>query len=135
MTARPTPRRRRNARGFSLIEVLFALAVIGLALGAAAEVLRDGIAGQRIASDLDTALALAQGEIDTAGGDGNLKPGATAGQFGRFQWRVVVTPYDDPDAPPATMRLFRIEADIAWRDGARARHFAVSTLRLAQETP
>ncbi|HXQ51652.1 MAG TPA: prepilin-type N-terminal cleavage/methylation domain-containing protein [Stellaceae bacterium] len=122
-----------RAHGFSLIEILFALAIIGLALGAAAGVFRNGLIGHATASDLDTALALAEGRIAEAGGAQSLRPGETRGEFGRFRWRLSVARYDDREAPPPTLRLFRIEAQIEWSDGPRQRQFDVATLRLAHE--
>jgi hypothetical protein len=115
--------------------VLFALAVIGLALGAAATVFRNGLIGQKTASDLDTALTLAEGRIAEAGAAGPLRPGESQGAFGRFQWRVTVARYDDKDVSLPDFQLFRIEAQVAWSDGPRRRQFALATLRLAPETP
>jgi len=129
----------RSRGGFSLIEVLVALAVIGLALGTAATVYGNGALGHEAARDADTALSLAQEKLAAAGVTETLQPGTTAGMFaGRFAWRLAVAPYDDrdrADTPPAPFGLYRIDATIAWRDGRRRHEIALETLRLARVRP
>jgi general secretion pathway protein I len=127
----------RRASGFSLVEVLFALAVAGLALGATASAFRNGLMGHAAAGDVDTALALAQEKLAGAGISEKLQPGETRGAFGRFRWQLDIAPYRDPDgdAAAAPLRLYRVEAAVTWRDGGRERHFALSTLRLGAATP
>ena len=133
--------RRSSAdpRGFSLIEVLVALAIVGLALGAAAAVFGNGLAGHEVASDVDTALAAAEEKLAGAGIAEALHPGHAEGVFAdRYDWRVAVMPYEDKataDAPPSGFRLFRIEATVRWREGLRHRQVTLETLRLAREPP
>jgi general secretion pathway protein I len=123
--------------GFSLVEVLFALAVVGLALGATATVLQSGLMGHGIARDSDTALALAEAKLAAAGVEDKLLPGETHGSFDRYRWSLAVAPYDDKDSESGAspLRLFRIEARIAWRDGLRTRELALATLRLGRAPP
>ena len=143
-------RSSRRDIGFTLIEVLVALAVAGLALAAIAGVLGTGVLGHETAADVDTALAVAEERLASAEAVATMRPGRSAGNYaGRFDWQVLVAPYDDSDrgtspaaAPsplpgPAnpTMRLFRIEAAVAWRDGRRQRQLALSTLRLLPAPP
>ncbi len=128
----------RRAAGFSLIEVLFALAVVGIALGTAASVFGNGILGYAAARDVDTALALAQGKLAAAGVTAPLQPGVSDGVFaGRFAWRLSVARFDDSAAPPppAPFGLYRIDASVAWREGPRRREIALSTLRLVAAPP
>jgi general secretion pathway protein I len=132
-------RRCSNARqaGFTLIEVLAALAIAGLALGAAATIVRDGLFAHAVAGDVDTALALAREKIAAAGVTAPLHDGADQGVFAdRFAWRLVVSRYDDAATPAsAAQRLYRIAATITWRDGGRGREVALATLRLAPDQP
>jgi general secretion pathway protein I len=126
----------KPSAGFSLIEVLFALAVVGLVLGATASLIGNFRLGHAAASDLDAALALARNELAEAGADAPLAPGVRDGRDGRFAWRLAVARFTDGDnAPPPGLGLYRIEAQIAWRDGAALRRIALSTLRLAPAPP
>ena len=135
-------RERRGATaGFSLVEVLVALVVIGLALAAAAGVLRTGLLGHEAASGADAALALAEEKIAAAGVTEPLRPGHRGGVFAdRFQWQVSVEPYReksslDIDKSISEVQLYRIAVTVAWRDGSRQRQLALDTLRLGAAPP
>jgi general secretion pathway protein I len=125
----------RRAAGFSLVEVLFALAIVGLMLGATASVFRNGLMGHENASDVATAIALAEEKIEAAGVTQTLRPGDSTGEFGRFRWRLSIAAYADQEAPPPDLRLFRIAVEVEWRDGLRQRRFGLATLRLAEAPP
>lgn len=115
------------------MEVLFALAIVGLTLGTAATVFRNGLSGHAAAGDVDTAIALAEEKIAAAGVSEALQKGETHGLFAdRFAWRVAVAPYEDKaQQTPSSFKLYRLDAEVAWRDGLRQRRIALGTLRLA----
>ena len=130
------------AAGFTLIEVLVALAIVGLAMTAIANVFGNGAVGQETASDTQTALALGEERLTLASAAAVLRPGTDKGTFdGRFTWRTTVTRYvDDGDPkqatqPAPTLSLYRVAVDIVWRDGHRSREFALWTLRLGTAVP
>lgn len=136
--------RAGNAGGFTLIEVLVALVVTGLALSAIAGVFGNGLLGAQASSEVATALTLANGEIASAGVVEPLRPSNSSGSFaGRFLWHLWITPYDDPqareastvDAPLPTLRLYRVEVAVAWSEGTRRRQLTLSTLRLGPAPP
>jgi general secretion pathway protein I len=125
--------------GFTLIEVLVALAIIGLALGALAGVFSTGLAGHETASAAEAALAVAEEQLALASAE--PRPGAASGVFAnRFAWHTAITPYADsdakaPDAPSALPSLYRIAVSVAWHDGRRTREVSLSTLRLGAAAP
>jgi general secretion pathway protein I len=135
MSAKPGP-----AAGFTLIEVIVALAVVGLALGAIAGVFSNGLLGHQVAADADAALALAEERLALTEATEILRPGASSGRFAdRFDWQTTIAPFDDaPDPAPRpaiSLRLYRIAVSVAWRDGHRSRQLALSTLRLGPPPP
>jgi general secretion pathway protein I len=122
-----------RAAGFTLIEVLVALAIVGLALAAIAGVFSQGLIGHETASDAEAALALAEERLALAGS--TLQPGASSGTFaGRFAWKTTVSPYAEgdktADPPNALPRLYSVAVSVAWQDGHHSRQVALSTLRL-----
>jgi len=130
------PDRNTGAGGFSLIEVLAALVVVGLALAAAGGVFRTGLLGHEVAVGADAALALAEEKIASAGVSEPLRPGRSGGLFGnRFQWQVSIESYQEASStgfeqPGSTLQLYRIAVTVSWRDGPRQRALALDTLRL-----
>lgn len=134
------PERCRSG-GFTLIEVLVALAIVGLALSAAAGTIGGGLASHEAARDAAEALAIAEDQIAQIGaGDSLHRETRTGTAAERFGWQLVIVPYDDPQAdrfaePPALFRLFRVTATVSWQDGHRQRQVALGTLRLGRVPP
>jgi general secretion pathway protein I len=124
-----------GSSGFSLIEVLFALAMIAVALGTAATLLNNGLLAARTSSDVAAALALADEKLAEAGVSTPLQPGSASGVFGRFTWSVTVAPYDDSESASQRLQLYRIDARIGWRDGIQRRQFALATVRIGPPLP
>jgi len=125
----------RSEAGFSLIEVLIALAIVGLALGAIATVYGNGYLSHGAAADVDTALALAEQKLNATGITEKLRIGHEEGGFDdRFRWQLTVGKFDDRETTrdgDVPLRLFRVGITVRWRDGLRERQIALSTLRLA----
>jgi general secretion pathway protein I len=130
----------RSEGGFTLLEVLIALAIIGLALGAVASVFGVGLTAHETTSAAETALAVAEEQLTLAAA--TPRPGAANGVFAnRFAWQTTVAPYSDPEtkaapgAPSVLPPLYRIAVSVAWHDGRRAREVSLSTLRLGTSSP
>lgn len=126
--------RRQKEEGFTLIEVLVALAIIGMALGALAGIFGLGITGHETASEAEAALAVAEERLALAAAA--PRPGTAKGVFGsRYAWQTTVAPYQDSDgkatdAPATLPPLYRVAVSVAWHDGRHTREVSLSTLRL-----
>jgi prepilin-type N-terminal cleavage/methylation domain-containing protein len=134
--------RREKNFGFTLIEVLVALAIVGLALATISGVFSSGLVAHEAASDTEQALAVAEERLALAGADATLRPGIDKGIFaGRFAWQTTISPYQEGGgAKPINQqkdepRLYRIAVSVLWRDGHRSRELALSTLRLGAVAP
>lgn len=122
----------RNAqRGFTLIEVIVAFAVLALALVIVLGTLSNASRQVRWSDDAGRAALHAQSLLDYTGVAETLVPGRSDGVFedGRYRWTLDVAPWHEPlaqgEAPqpvdPAAPRLLRLALDVYWGDGREVR--------------
>lgn len=113
-------------RGFTLIEVIVAFAVLALALAIVLGTLANASRQVRWSDDAGRAALHAQSLLDDTGVAGTLVPGRRQGVFedGRYRWTLEVVPWREPaaegEAPPpvdpAAPRLLRLALDVRWGD-------------------
>lgn len=132
----------RIARGFSLLEVIIAFAVLALCLTLLMSSLGDALGGVRWAAQDQRALAWAQSHLDQMGVLGPLELGEREGDWedGGFRYVEKVSLVPDPlplppSASPITPAapsqvLVHIQLDVRWGSGEGREHLSVSTLRL-----
>lgn len=141
----PTQRRNRlRGAGFTLIETLVALAIVGMVTTAIAGVFGSGLLGNQVSDGVAAALSLAETQMAAAGITEPLAVQQKEGTFAeRFHWRLTVALYDDPQKGPflsaapakGPLRLYRVAVAVDWREGWRQREIALDTLRLAPAPP
>lgn len=130
-------------RGFSLIEVVIALAVFAVTVGVCMQIATAGLRQSRIAAEQTQAALLAQSLLDMHGVGERLEPGRSSGRLeGDYQWELDVTPYEVPlqtDSPLASgfsaVQLFRLDLTIRWPAGPNERSARFSTLRAMTPDP
>jgi len=132
----------QHARGYTLVEVIIAFAVLALALTLLLGTLSGATRQVRWADDAGRASLHAQSLIDQLGVGEALAAGRTEGDFenGRYRWQLDVQPWRDPAQPPDQPRdlsaplLLAVSLRVAWGDAAN-QQLQVSTLRLVQPEP
>jgi general secretion pathway protein I len=126
---------RRPSAGFSLVEVIVALAILGLAVGAIATVFGSSAVGHTTARNVDLALALAEEKINAIGISEPLKLGRSEGTFDeRLAWQITVANYEDrrrrlEPVDLSSTKLFRVDITVSWHEGVRERQVALTTVR------
>jgi general secretion pathway protein I len=104
--ATPSPTDRRDA-GFTIIEVLIALAIVAVSVVAIGSVMATNVRGVRLLEQ-HVALMQAARTVMTAGipARAKLGPGALSGQTDDYRWTIDVGPLGGDWAVPG--------ADVAW---------------------
>ena len=123
--------------GFTLIEVLLALAVFALSFGLILETLGGASRNVRVAGDLGQVALLAQNQLDTLGVDSELREGVQTGKLNdTYSYTLTVTAHvpEDSVVPDTTqVKLFRVDLDVSWGRGRDQRVERFSTLRSVQK--
>jgi general secretion pathway protein I len=142
----PRARRRgEGAHGFTLLEVLVALAIAGMALAALFAAGSSGLFAADTAARTEEALERAQSHLAAVGQDVALLPGKSAGDDGGgYRWHLSVRPLASRSmlsgngifAAAAATTLYDVAVAISWREGGRERRVVLRTLRLGgTQTP
>jgi len=137
-----TMRRQRGARGFGLLELLVALALVAATVGAGFQLLGAAARGTGDADRYTRAVLLAESRMAELGVIEALRPGETMGEAGEgFLWRVSVRPLADYTPAAATtdggLPLLPLEVNVtvAWDLEATPQQITLTTLRLVQRRP
>ena len=90
-------------RGYTLLEVLVAFALLALGLGLLLAILSGGVRQVARASESTQATLYAESLLDTLGADRRLQPGRSQGAFenGRYGWTLEIAPFKPPVPAPA----------------------------------
>ncbi len=129
---------RNGEAGFTLVEIVAALAILALSLSALLGVLSDGIARSGQAKEHAQAGSLAQSLLARVGTEIPIRQGTTTGEFPEgYRWRLQIEPYGDAaDHRAWPLAAYSVSAHVTWGSGAPERSVALTTLRaVARESP
>ena len=133
----------RRARGFTLIEVIVAFAILALGLTILLGILSGATKQVRWADDAGRAALHAQSLLAQQGVAVPLAPGRSEGEFeaGRYRWTLDVEPWRDPTeaenpqpVDPGAPRLFALDLQVTWGDASPRNRLRVQSLRLIAPT-
>jgi type II secretion system protein I len=119
------------SRGFTLLEVLVALTILGLAIVTLMQLSSQGLRLIHLSEDYQQAVLVAD---RVARSTDALQEGLDAGQEGRFQWerRVTLVPVPEELTPGAgpQLRLYALSVAVRW---GRNRALELASLRTVAE--
>jgi general secretion pathway protein I len=125
-------------RGFSLLEVLVATTVMGIAVVTLMSGLSVSVRNASRLTDYDRVALLARAKMDALLVDPTLVPSNVMEEpldpsllgGARGGWRAQITPFEAAPAPVAgALGLDRIQLEIWWMSGDRRRSFGLEAFR------
>lgn len=134
----------RRRRGFSLLEVLVATLIMGIAVVGLLSTMSTSVRNASRVADADRAAMVARSELDRLLADPKLPMNfviegrVTAEQFAGREggWRARVSAFEVPEnAAPASPVLQRVEFELWWMDGLTRRTFPIEAYRRAPWRP
>ncbi len=129
---------RRDAHGFSLLEVLVAFAILSISLGVLLQVFATGLRNTGMADDYSQATLYAESILTAYGREAPLSEGVHEGAINdRFSWRGTVSAYTEglPDSEKTRMKAYRISVEVFWHGWVQTRSVILETLRLTPVKP
>lgn len=121
----------RADEGFTLIEVLVALTILGVSLAVLLAVFLQGLDRSRESANEAAARVLAQSLLVQAKSAASPAMGSSAGKAAGLVWRLQVVPYGTAsDRVSWQENAAQIVATVSWRGDGGMRSISLSTLRL-----
>ncbi|MFZ4790203.1 MAG: type IV pilus modification PilV family protein [Candidatus Competibacteraceae bacterium] len=128
----------RRQRGFSLLEVLVAFAILSISLGVLLQVFATGLRNVGLSDDYSQATLYAQSILAAMGREIPLSEGVRSGPVNdRLSWRSTVSAYVEglPDPEKSRVRAYRVSVEVYWPGLVQNRSVTLETLRLAAVEP
>jgi len=125
MTSRPTE------AGFTLIEMLVALAIVGLSMMVLLRIMSDNLERARRARDEAAAMSLVQSLLAQSSA-GTPQPGVSTGRFSSgFFWRLQTEPLGSASERSGwPVDAVTVAATVSWRDAGETGSRTLTTLRV-----
>ena len=129
-----------NEKGFTLIEVMSAMAILGISLGLIISLFASGVRTVKITEEYSRALRLGREKLtERISFRGETPLGGSSGRVDGYEWALVEEPFMGSEgiAGGGNSGLYMVEVRVRWEDGGRSKDTAfyglVSTGRYAKE--
>ncbi|MFQ5899524.1 MAG: prepilin-type N-terminal cleavage/methylation domain-containing protein [Candidatus Methylomirabilia bacterium] len=126
-------RSAEGSRGFTLLEVMVALAILGLAVVTIIQLFSGGLRLLKLSGDHQRAVLLADQKTREWEPQGES---IDSGQEGGFAWERRVEPYPVPEelivAEDSGVQLMRVSVEVRWSGNRRVEIATLKTVREAQ---
>jgi len=122
-------------QGFTLIEVVVALAILGIVLTVIIELFAGGLRLARTSKEYTKAVNYVNTKMEEIASQKMLEEGMTEGEFDEtFHWRVTMNKVnmlavERPWEVKVPIQLFKIKVDVLWKSGPKERSASIETYR------
>jgi prepilin-type N-terminal cleavage/methylation domain-containing protein len=121
----------RNRSAFTLIEVLLALALVGMAVTVILQLFSSSLRNISSSEDYVRASIRAESRLRDIVDDAHLAERRWSEATGDgYRIDVAVSPVHTEKSQVTAMKLLRVDLSIAWRHGMKNRAMSLSTLKL-----
>ena len=128
-------RKRSSIGGFTLLEVVVAMAILGLGLVAIMELFSSGLRLARLSEDYSKAVSLARTKMEEVRIADQLAEGEEQGEFDKYyRWKVGVKKVEmfaaEQKEFQTLVELYQIQVSVIWGAGPGERSAIFETYRL-----
>jgi len=129
-----------KARGFTLIEVLVAVAILGIGLTAILELFSGGLRLGRASEEYTKAVNYARMKMEEMAVKPEVAEGVEEGSFDdTFRWQVEVKkvdllPVEDKPDFKLPAHFFQVQINVIWKSGSKERSTRIESYRTIKPT-
>ncbi|MFB3884249.1 MAG: prepilin-type N-terminal cleavage/methylation domain-containing protein [Thermodesulfobacteriota bacterium] len=130
---------RSHPKGFTLIEVVIALAILGIGLVVIMELFSGGLRLGRTSGEYTVASNYARMKMEEIRLNPSVQEGTEEGEFnGLYRWQVEVKkievlPLEKNRDFNAPAELFQVKVHVIWKSGGKERSMGLETYQTAKE--
>lgn len=128
---------RNIEKGFTLIEVMVAVAILAICLVAIMQLFSGGLRSSKMSKDYTRAVIYAKEKMEET----LLKPASGSGDFSdnltrnKFRWEAEVSPYTEAfltglGSENKPLDLIKIKVKVLWTDNDKQKFIELTTLKL-----
>ena len=124
-------------RGFTLIETLVALSVLGIALAVVMELFSGGLRSARLSDDYTRAAIYGREKMEEILSGGTLTEGSLEGDIGdTFTWKATISRLEPPEeeAEKTPFDIYRVKLQILWGPDEKKKSFDLNTMKITEKS-
>jgi len=125
----------RTERGFTLLEIMVALAIMGIALTVILQQFSAGLRTVRMTRDYTTALIHAREKLEELCLAKKLSEKEESGEFeDGYKWQVMIAPYEEEKKEGSTefllLSMYKVTSVVSWEAGNKEREVELATVKI-----